>query len=50
MLQVTKRFQSIFKSLGSTDKRNRLRSHLNAWRESLSLKVKFFEITIFFQR
>ena len=35
---------------GSTDRKNRLSSHLNAWTESLSPKVKFFEITILFQR
>ena len=43
-------YLSISKSFSSTDKRNRLRSRLNAWRESLSLKNKLFEITILFQR
>ena len=41
---------SISKSFSSTDKRNHLSSRLNAWRESLSMKVNFFEITILFQR
>ena len=43
-------YSSIPKWFSSIDKRNRLGSHLNAWRESLSLKIKFFEITILFQR
>ena len=43
-------YLSISKSFSSTNKRNRVSSHLNAWRESLSLKVKFFEITVLFQR
>ena len=41
---------SISKSFSSTDKRNRLSSRLNAWRESLLVKVNFFEINILFQR
>ena len=41
---------SISKSFSSTDKRNRLSSHLKAWRKALSLKVNFFEISILFQR
>ena len=43
-------YSSIPKWFSSNDKRNRLSSHLNAWRESLSLKVIFFEIFILFQR
>ena len=34
----------------ATDKRNRLSSRLNAWRESLSLNVNLFEIAVLFQR
>ena len=43
-------YLSISKPLSSTDKRNHLSLRLNAWRESLSLKVNFFEIIILFQR
>ena len=41
-------YLSTSKSFSSTDKRNRLSSHLNTWSESLLLKVEFFEITILF--
>ena len=34
----------------ATEKRNRLSSRLNAWRESLSLNVNLFEIAVLFQR
>ena len=50
LLQGESSYLSISKSFSSTDKRNRLISHLNTFRESLSLKVNFFEITILFQR
>ena len=43
-------YLSISKSFSSTNKRNHLSSRLNASRESLSLKVNFFEITTLFQR
>ena len=43
-------YLNISKSFSSTDKRNRLSSRLNTWRESLSLKVYFFKLTTLFQR
>ena len=43
-------YLSISKSFSSTDKRNHLSLCLNVSRESLPLKVNFFEITILLQR
>ena len=43
-------YLSISKLFSSTGKRNRLSSRLNACRESLSVKVNFFEINVLSQR
>ena len=43
-------YLSISKLFSSPDKRNRFSLRLKAWRESLSLDVNLFEITVLFQR